>query len=75
MFSGAATLGLDLAVSTVGLGGGGINTPEGVLDFRFSEVACGLVGRAGLWSPVTCGDITPRDGPLASPSLLLVARE
>lgn len=53
--SAPTTAGLALSIDTRGAGGGNIEVGGNCRDFDTS--AWGLLGSAGLPSPVTCGDI------------------
>jgi hypothetical protein len=68
-------LGRVLDVSTDGLGGGGIIVPSGARGLEASGTAGGLLGNAGLCSPVIWGDTIPRPRPFASWLFLLVTTE
>lgn len=47
-------------------GGGGINAICDVRDVEISDITWGLIGKAGLCSPVIWGEITARPKPFIS---------
>ena len=68
------TVGRTLSIEGRG-GGGGIKAFCDIRGVEISDIAWGLVGKAGLCSPVIWGEIIARPNPVASWSLRLLAME
>jgi hypothetical protein len=63
----AVTFGRGRSIDGRGGGGGIIELRGGMLRGTDDSVSvAGRLGKAGRWSPVTCGEINPRPMPFAS---------